>query len=330
MSITIAADMYLLCSLFNISYKKIANDYQGMTVEQIMEAEAAQGNTSAANFDKTVLTDPVKLIELFRLKDPGNKYAILHNMNECDLEELLPLLEQSDLVFGLNFFNKDKLLSMAEELPKEQLIKLTGQMFSQEQIMQYLPEEQLDKMLMSTDMDKQQEIKYLKSIKPEVLALMLESATGQPVAGAENAELSAQTNLGSQASMAAAGSGQTNLDSQAMLNQIVNLPDDRFQEAMLAMPKQNKRDFLLKLAKENPKLYLAVDAHAYTDMINQRKDKGDIIKSANVIPHEQLVKMIAKLPKDLMSVVLTQIDTKKFADELLSKFKNIISQIIAG
>ena len=314
MSITIAADLYLLCSLFNITSKKISNEYSGMTVEQIMQAEAAQGNAAAANFDATILNDPIKLIELFQLKDPGNKYAILSNMNEHDLEELLPLLQKSDLVQGLNFFTKDKLLTMMEDLPKDQLINLTGQMFSQEQIMQYLPEEQIDKMLSSTDMDKDQEKKYLQSVKPEVLAFMLESATGQPVAGADDVGLD----------------GQPKIDGQQVFNQLTTLPDDKFQEAMLAMPKQNKRDFVLKLAKQNPKLYLAVDSHAYINMINQRKDKQDIVKSAGVIDKDQLTKMVQRLPKDLLSVVLTQIDTKKFSDTLIANFKNILSQIIAG
>lgn len=314
MSITINADMYLLCSLFNINRKKIVNEYSGMTVEQIMEAEAAQGNTAAARFDKEILNNPIKLIELFELKDPGNKFAILRNMNEQDLEELLPLLEQSDLVAGLNFFTKDKLLKMAEDMPKEQLIKFTFDMFSQEQVMQLMPEEQLNKILTSTDMDKGLEIKYLQTIKPEVLAQMLESATGKPAAGAEDVGLD----------------GKANLDGQALASQIINLPDDKFQEAMLSMPKQNKRDFVLKLTKENPKLYLSVDASAYTNIIRNRKDKDDMVKSAKVIDPKQIVKMLQQLPKDLTAIVLTQLDTNKFADVMLTKFKDILSQIVAA
>lgn len=315
MSLAIATDMYLLCSLFNINYRKITNEYQGMTIEQIMEAEAAQGNSAAANFDATILSDPIKLIELFKLNNAGNKYSILHYMNENDLVRLLPLLEQNDLVQGLNFFTKDKLLIMIGELPKDQIIKFTQQMFSQEQIIQYLPEDQINKMLQSTDMDKDQELKYLKSINPQVLAFMMESVTGQPASGVGDVGLNGQPKQ---------------IDGDTVYNQLASLPDDKFQEAMLAMPKQHKRDFVLQLAKNNPKLYLSVDSDAYTKMIGQRKDKSDIVKAATVIDHDNLVKMIAKLPKDLMAVVLTQIDTKKFADQLLAKFKNIIKDIVAA
>lgn len=314
MGITLDTNMYLLCSLFNISYKKISNEYSGMTVEQIMEAEAAQGNRAAANFDKSVLSDPVKLIQLFQLNDPGNKYAILNNMNEQDLDDLLPLLDQSDLVAGLNFFNKDKLLKMAGELPKEQLIKFTGQMFSAEQIMQYLPEEQLNNMLRSTDMDKQQELKYLQTVNPQIMAQMLEAATGEPAPGADNVGLD----------------GQPQFDKAVLFNQLSSLQDDKFQDAMLSMPQQAKRNYLLLLCNENPKLYSAVDSQAYINIINNRKEKDDIVKSANVLDQKQLVKMVEQLPKDLTAVVLTQVDTKKFADVLLANFKNILSQVIAG
>lgn len=314
MTITINTDMYLLCSLFNINYKKIVNEYSGMTVEQIMEAEAAQGNTAAANFDREILSNPLKLIELFELNDPGNKFAILNNMNEQDLEDLLPLLDKSDLVMGLNFFTKDKLLDMVEDLPKEQLIKFTFQMFPPELIIQLLPEEQLNKILTSTDLDKNLQLKYLKNMNPEILAQMIEAATGQPVAGADDVGLD----------------GKANLNPEALLTQIGNLPDDKFQEAMLSMPQQAKRNFVFKLTNENPKLYLSVDADAYTDIIRNRKEKDDIVKSANVIEPEYLVKMLVELPRDLTAVVLTQIDTKKFADVLLANFKNILSEIIAA
>lgn len=314
MGISINIDTYLFCSMFNISATKLYSEYSGKSIEEIMQAEAAQGNPEAAKFDKAILNDPVKLIELFQLKDPENKFAILSNMNEHDLKELLPLLEQADLMVGLNFFTKDKLLAMAEDLPKEQLVKMAFEMFSPEQLMQFMPEKQLDKALMSTDMDKGLEIKYLQTLKPEILAQMLESVTGQ-----------------------AAGSGDVGLDGKPrglnasdLASQITALPDDKFQEAMINIPPQNKRDFILRMTKDDPKIFLMFDSDAYTNIINQKKEKQDIVKSAKVIQPEQLVKMIAQLPQDLTAAVLTQIDVKKFADVLMSSFKQILGQLVAG
>lgn len=314
MGITLDTNMYLLCSMFNISYKKITDEYSGMSVEDIMKAEAAQGNTAAASFDQSVLNDPNKLIELFELQNPGNKFAILSNMNERDLDELLPLLKPQDLTVALNYFTKDKLLNMFEELPKEELVNYVMQMFAPEQLMQYMPEEQLNKALQSTDMDKSLEIKYLKTMKPEILAQMYEAATGQEAPGSQNVGMD----------------GKAKYDSKELYNSIVSLPDDKFQDAMLAIPTQNKKDFMSKMAKEDPKIFQMFDSDAYCNIINQRKEKADMVLYANVIDEKQLVNMVSQLPQDLTAAVLTQIDTDKFADVLLSKFKNILSQVIAG
>lgn len=314
MAITLNVDTYLLCSMFNINTAKLTKEYSGMSIEKIMQLEAEQGNTAASKFDAAVLNDPVKLIELFELKSPENKYAILSNMNERDLEDLLPFLSSEDLVTGLNFFTKDKLLDLLTELPAEQLVNVAFQMFSPEQIMQYMPEKEIDKVLMSTKIDKEMEIKYLQTLKPEILAQMYEAATGQPAQGSENIGLD----------------GQAKYDGKALAMQIENLPDDKFQEAMLGIPTQNKKDFMLKLTTEDPKLFQLFDPDAYKNIIDTRKQKEDIIKSSNVIDQENLVTMIEELPQDLTAVVLTQIDTNKFADILMSKFKSILSQIVAG
>ena len=84
------------------------------------------------------------------------------------------------------------------------------------------------------------------------------------------------------------------------------------------------------MAKEDPKLFQLFDPNAYTSIIANRREKQDMINSANAIEPEQLVKMLEKLPKDLTAVVMTQIDPKIFADILIENFQNILSQIIAG
>lgn len=316
MGITIDVDMYLLCSMFNISPKKITDEYSGMTIEEIMEAEAKQGNTEAANFDSSVLNDPAKLIELFELKDPGNKYAILSNMNEDDLDNLLPMLKPEDLIQGLNFFTEDKLLSMVGELPKGQLVNLTFQMFSPEQFMQLMPDEQMNKVLSSTDMQQNKglELKYLQNVNPQVLAQMIEASTGQQAAGVSDPGLD----------------GQQTFDQKALLDQITNLNDDKFQDALLCMPKASKQKFMLQMTQDDPKIFQLFSPDAFTDVIANKKQKSDVIRSANVIEPDQLVGMVQQLPQNLTAVVLTQMDTKKFADVLIGNFKNILSQIVAG
>lgn len=312
MSFDLSIDTYLLCSLFNISSKKLTDEYSGLTIDQIMQAEAQQGNTAAAGFDQTILSDPEKLIELFELNDPGNKYAILSNMNEDDLSNMLPLLGQEDLIQGLNYFTKDKLLDLTQSLPEDQLLNYTFSMFSEQHVMAMMPDEQLNKMLLSTDMDKETELKYVQTIDPAIMAKMIQNVTGQQAAGVQQGGLD----------------GKPKYDVSMLTSQLAGFSDDNFNNALLSMPTAHKQAFVYKLAKDNPNLYTQVDPSAYTDMINAKKDKQDMLRYANHIDTDQLVKMNQTLPKELMSVVLTQIDTSKFAGQLQGKFKNVLSQIM--
>lgn len=299
--ITLDTDMYLITRLFNISAKRMS-EYGDKSLEDIMEAEAANGNTAAANFSREILNNPTELIKLFKLADAGNKFAILQNLNERDLKELMPLLEKEDLVFGLNFFTKDKLLNLLGDIPKKELIKVVFQMFSQEQVMQLMPDDELNKVLQSSDLDKNMVLKHLKSLPPQILALMIEQATGKPVKSMEQSDL---------------------------IKEIALLSPDKYKDAMIAMPKQKKREFILQMAKENPELYLLFSSDAYVNMIS-RKEKPDIVKSCIAISPEQLIKMVSQLPKDLMAIVMTQIDTEKFAEELIKSYKDILEQIVAA
>ena len=48
----------------------------------------------------------------------------------------------------------------------------------------------------------------------------------------------------------------------------------------------------------------------------------------SVIEPEYIQKMIEELPIDLLSIVITQIDTEKFADILMNEFPEVMADII--
>ena len=47
-----------------------------------------------------------------------------------------------------------------------------------------------------------------------------------------------------------------------------------------------------------------------------------------VIDPEHIQEMIKELPNDLLSIVITQIDTEKFAEILMKDFPEVIADII--
>lgn len=151
--IIIDADMITLMQRLNIPESRMIQ-YGTMSVEEIVEAEAEAGNSQAVEFATELFTNVEKLVKIFKLSDPSNKLEILSEMTADQMSIFLPVMEESDLTEGLKYFTQDKLLKMLESVPPEQLVNTVFQMFSQEEIIEYLPEEQLNKVLTSTDVEK--------------------------------------------------------------------------------------------------------------------------------------------------------------------------------
>lgn len=302
MSIVIDTNLAYLQNRLNLSAEKLEL-YQGKTIDEVLEAEASAGNPLAIELANELLTDVNLLIEIFKLADPNNKFVILMNMDEQQLRQFLPLMEHNDLVQGLMYFTQDKLLNMLEAIPPEQLVETVLQLFSQEEVIKLVPEEELDKILTYHDLDKNKVLQHLKSIPPEYIAQMLESVTGEAV------------------------EDKSQLD---MIKQVGNLNPLEYKDALTSLQPTQKQELTLSLTKENPELYQLIDPRAYTNMIDTHKQKPEIVKAMTVIEDEEIIKMLGQLPHDLMSIVITQLDTEVFADHLMKKNPEIIADLIAG
>lgn len=302
MSLAISSTLEYLQMRLGISEAKM-QIYADKSLEQILDAEAAQGNQAAIQMAADMFSDPNQLVELFQLADPENKLVIMQSMTSAQLEKLVPMLETDDLVEGLQFFTQDSLMDLLKEIPKEELVKTVFQMFSEQQIIENMPDKQLDKLLTSTDMDKEMLLQNLKSIPEMYLQQILESVTGE-----ESKESNAND----------------------LVNQIGQLGDMQYKHAIMNLQPTQKQELTLSLTSREPKLYEKFDTDAYTHIIAREREKDEIVKSFGVIKPEYLQKMIDKLPQDILAVVTTQIDTDKFADSLINKFPEVLAKFIAG
>lgn len=302
MSLAISSTLEYLQMRLGISEAKM-QIYADKSLEQILDAEAAQGNQAAIQMAADMFSDPNQLVELFQLADPENKLVIMQSMTSAQLEKLVPMLETDDLVEGLQFFTQDSLMDLLKEIPKEELVKTVFQMFSEQQIIENMPDKQLDKLLTSTDMDKEMLLQNLKSIPEMYLQQILESVTGE-----ESKESNAND----------------------LVNQIGKLGDMQYKHAIMNLQPTQKQELTLSLTSREPKLYEKFDTDAYTHIIAREREKDEIVKSFGVIKPEYLQKMIDKLPQDILAVVTTQIDTDKFADSLINKFPEVLAKFIAG
>ena len=302
MSLAISSTLEYLQMRLGISEAKM-QIYADKSLEQILDAEAAQGNQAAIQMAADMFSDPNQLVELFQLADPENKLVIMQSMTSAQLEKLVPMLETDDLVEGLQFFTQDSLMDLLKEIPKEELVKTVFQMFSEQQIIENMPDKQLDKLLTSTDMDKEMLLQNLKSIPEMYLQQILESVTGE-----ESKESNAND----------------------LVNQIGQLGDMQYKHAIMNLQPTQKQELTLSLTSREPKLYEKFDTDADTHIIAREREKDEIVKSFGVIKPEYLQKMIDKLPQDILAVVTTQIDTDKFADSLINKFPEVLAKFIAG
>ena len=301
MSIVIDADLAYLQTRLHISSLKLQEEYANLSVEDIIEAEAASGNQEAIKPANELLNNVDLVIKLFNLSDANNKYEILSQMTAQELQLFLPQMEEKDLVQGLYYFSEDKLMTMLEDVPPEQLVKVVFEMFSKEEVVQLLPDEQLDKFLTSTEIDKNKILKHMQSIPEEYLIQVLENVTGQT---------------------------PENQKSYDLVKQIGELGPLEFVDVLKSFQPTQKQQLVLSLGKEHPEWFQLFDANAYTNMIDTHKQKPDMVKSMAVLEQEELVKMTEELPNDLLATVITQMDTEKFAEIMMDRMPEIIAEFL--
>lgn len=301
MSLVIDSNLEYLQNILHISKVTFEEKYANMSVDEIIEAEAASGNQYAIELAQELTSNTSLVMELFDLADTNNKYMILRELTAQQLEVFLPEMEEKDLLQGLFFFTQDKLMKMLEELPAEQLVNTAFELFSQEEIVQLMPEEQLDKFLTSTDIDKNKILKHMQSIPPEYVAQVLEQITGE---------------------------SHENMDSIDLSKEFGKLNPLEYQDALKAFQPTQKQQLVLSLGKEHEEWFQLFDAHAYTTIMNREKQQPEVVKAMSVIEPEYIQNMITELPNDLLSLVITQMDTEKFTEILMDEFPEVIAEII--
>lgn len=301
MGLFIDSNLEYIQRVLHIDPVKFQREYANCSVEEILEAEAAQGNQQAIALAHELTTNVKLIIKLFELADTNNKYMILRELTEQQLYVFLPEMEEKDLLQGLFFFTEDKLMKMLEQLPPEQLVKTAFELFSKEEIVRLMPEHQLDKFLTSSEIDKNKILKHIQSIPPEYVAQVLEQVTGEAVKDMDSIDLSKKF---------------------GELNPL------EYKDALRAFQPTQKQQLVLSLGKEHTEWFQLFDPSAYTNIFRREKQKPEIIKAMGVIEPEHIQKMVKELPKDLLSIVITQIDTEKFAEILMSEFPEIIANII--
>lgn len=297
MAIVIDANMALFAERLHISSSRMVQDYGLKTIDEIIEAEAAQGNTQAVNYAREMYNSPEKLIKIFRLTDVENKFVLINSMDEETRREILPLLDKEDLVMGLYFFNQDKLLKMLQDVDIEELINVVLDAFPFQQIILMIPEEDMAKFFHAKELEKYVIANELNNLPPEVMISFIEGLTGKPYDKVE--------------------------DPQGIIDGIIALPEDKFKDFISMIDPDVQRQLVYQITKKDQKYMQLFDNDMYINMLNTLM-KNDMVPSMIALEKESLVKMVSELPEDLMSIVASQVDTKEFAKFLMEGHLDIL------
>ena len=168
--ISIDTNLLSLQNRLNITSERMRS-YANKTVDEIIEAEKAQGNTKAAQLQKQLEDDPNTLIKTYQLDNPGNKFNIITQIPQQKQPEMLEMLEDEDLRLGLNFFSQEQLLKLMEDVAMiEEVVNAALICFPLAKVMEMMPDKELNNFMLNKDLDPEFLKKHIQKMDPEVIA----------------------------------------------------------------------------------------------------------------------------------------------------------------
>ena len=303
MSIKIDANLSVLQNKLSISSSRMAL-YAEKSIDEIIESEAKAGNNRAVQYARELYGNASQLVKAFSLDNPSNKLVILQELNEKDIMEIMPNIDKEGLMLGLNFFTQDKMLKLLEEAPIEEVVNMALEVLPLGDILEMIPSKDLDKFVQNKDLDEALVFDFLDQLAPEVLAQMVETVTGVPLE-------------------------EESLDPKELTKMIQGFDKDTYLDSMVAMDADAKRQLIGLMAKKDPEILQLFEAKSYTNSLATLQ-KPDMMKGTIALTPETMVEMLGELPKELLSIVATQIDAKEFAEILVKKHQDILGAVIAA
>ena len=290
-------DLNYLTRYFEITTQRL-NEYSSKSIEEVMELEELQGN-QAASLISSAMQNPRKLAKILQLVDPQNRYLIISNLSENDLQKLLPYLEQEDLLWGLKYFRVDKIIEMLNKLPTEQLLSVVLQRFTLKDIFLLMPQEDVDKFFENQEVERKDVMKYFEALNPSELERILVQQFGYSMKDKTQDE---------------------------HLAFIESMRDKDFTKMLQNMERYDQVGLMVALVNEKPELMEQISPENITRPM-RTMEKHDILKCMDVLDPEFLIPMVEELPPDLLQVVATQIDPTVFAQVLIDEFPDVLSKI---
>ncbi len=297
--IQLNTDTALLNKYFGISLSKIYTNYANKDFEEIMKIEAAEGNKKAEDYEK-ILSDPKKILEIFNLTTVENKYVILQNMCEEDLDALLPLLNNEQLSMGLSFFTDEKLITMSKELPIEELVCMIFEKFQLTDVLKLMEDSAMKSFLQETKVERKYMQNYFESLNVAELQEIMQKSKGV---------------------------SYKDKDKKSIIEELENMENNEYKNFATSLDREATMNLICGVCEQEEDLLLLFKPDDLVEPMNLLM-KSDKIKMMKGLEQEFLIPMIQELPVDLTQIVLTQIDPTDFAETLASDFTEILKSVV--
>ena len=298
--LAITLDLNYLTKYLGISTHRIKR-YGTASLEEIVKAEALEGNEAAQQALIKILNDADSLLELFRLGNANNRWQILKELSQYDLQNMLKLLEKDELVMGLQFFQKDGLLQMIEALPEKEVMQIVLECFALKDFIKLIPESEINKWFESEKVDRDKVFEQLQTMNREVLAQMVHCVTGEMDVEANSAQL---------------------------LKTIEGFNKQDFLKSVQSMDVKYKNQIILRMTQEKPELWYEFGSKTLTKPL-QALQKPELILGMSALKEKTLIKLVDNLPQELLSVVMTQINPQVFAQFLTENYQDLLKKAVS-
>lgn len=299
--IELNVDLAYLSRYYELSTKRI-NEYNADDPDKLITIETMAG---AVTLDKeelrVLLTHPEKVAKILQLQRPKNRYLILKNLNERDLAKVLPYLSSEQLAWGLQYFTMEKLESLINKLPTEQVATLVFQHFGMMDILNLMEEDKMNKFLKNEKIEKRDIMKYFEGLDDEKFRQIMMKQFGP--------------------AMEKKGKGE-------YLTMIDGMSPDKFLEFLINFERKDKMELIAGVCEINPD-YIMLFENEDLSKPFMLMDKEKIMKTMPILDPEFLVPMIEELPPELMQVVATQIDPAVFAEILVEEFPDLMLELLS-
>ncbi len=282
-------------------------------IDKYAETHAASTTPKTDKTDKTNEANQVnnvklkenldyeKLLEDLRLNIPQNRFAILLMMPTSELFQMLELLGKDNLLNGMRFFTKEKLMRFIAQLPKRDLLKMLFYMFTdKDQIIEHLPLKELHRFLTSNKIEKGHFMNIFEMLPRQTLSTIAGYLTGKECGKMSKADL---------------------------LKEIEPFKKYQIVNGVKKLDEKALRGFITTMTEAFPKLYNEFSHKALFD-VSAGFARVDLIEGMRVIDDSKIMDMLSDLPDKLLALTVSQIDTDVFSHILLNDHKDLLANLV--